>query len=269
MKQIRENTENLRICTISPNAITPNPTKNITVVIRLEESLPIIALTQTGGPDKTDVSDITYDIGINDVLNTPYASTSVYNHLQDISFDDTVEPIVDRFIHICTATSIVRKTTIEVYYDTLFKDMFMIPALVDLGIDDISATHLEGTTIEIEGYSIGVKGNPREYQNGLSYAKTTTVHMPEPLLSNIITKTHLLAYLGNGDKASNNLGINLNDHYLESIGGVPTEFISLGGSETLFGKPVTAHRAFRQNIGAHALIPIGNKVLSDILIPLP
>jgi len=277
---------NVRVCTVSDNSDNSTTNKDIKVVINLSQALPIISLSQSVGPgikgiDKTVPSDINYNCGARSELNVPYDDGYMYNHLQDFAIDSTptlpgdlVDPdavfVEDRFIHIAKITSIVRRMEMEIYYDKKYKDVFLIPTLQFMGADETSKKQFEGTTSFIEGYKIGVDGSPYELDANLIMVNNHgSVTFPEPLVTNMETKTHLLQFLGSRTNPSNNYGIMLGADYLESRGGVPSEFVSLGSSETLFGSPVVAHKAMSTTVGAFALIPIGGKVLSDILIPLP
>jgi len=205
-------------------------------------------------------------IKFDEAITTTPANTAVLNVLTDL--DDA-----NRYVFIGKATSYTSGTIIDIYYDSKYKDILIIPALDALG-DVATATALENATIPISGYRVGgleVKGMS-SYNMTMTTNQTTSFHVPE--CKRLAETKSVMLTLAGFDSASiyNGVEDNRTGPFNVTRGKVlPTQYISLGAASALFTTPtekVSTYRVIPASIASYSARHVGRINAAEIFIPL-
>jgi len=238
-----------------------NTDRNIKANITLRSSLAFISLSQSAGPgvnttDKSAVADVTYNCS---VLSSSIVKRQPSNILVD-------KDIPDRYTFIAILASYLQSSELDVYYDTIDKNLFCIPSLIDIGDTDKTKDAIKNITLDIEGYGLGVKANGGNInRNCISPFEDLKLETVNP----IDTKLHLLRIPGKPSTSANNQTIALGNNVgIENMNSVPSQFVSLGSTADL-GVKVPAFRYVRTSINNYSLIFMGTLDLDDVLVVLP
>ncbi len=264
-----EDSRQLRIAKLGTNGADKNIDRNININIKLTSSLPIISLSQSSAPgavvnDATTAEVIEYNHSIGSAFISPLIPAETVNYLVD-------ENDVDRFTAIGIVGTLVNAVEAFIYFDAKYNDLFMMPTQQDVGDSVITTDFFKNSTLNVEGYGIGVVGDKNVDQSFTNFPFSEYSLGEVGSLAPIGTKTHMLQIVGGSrNSPSNNKGFMFGNAYVESNVGTPSQYVSLGSSADLFGAvKVPTFRYVRASFASYVLVYVGYKNIDDMLIPLP
>ena len=263
--------KNKRVAFIADNYDSKDISKKIKVEIILKDAYKPFTLSQTDGVGPIATLERTSDtVGYNLSVDTTFtpkrADADVLNALVD-------EVDSDRYIYIGHIQSAFLKTVDIMYYDSKYKDMFIIPDAETILAHSDSTIVLTNYVFEIKGRAF-VSNLPVDMaQSGafpsITLDKNSISNFPIPQnIPGIASHVMLTSDLFN-QSTVNNSGIAFGDRYVEGHFGKWIEFISLGSTDNLFGAG-SKHTSFmlrRISRKRYGVDYIGEQVLDDILLP--
>ena len=254
-----ENFEKVRIAYFGDVA---KPTK---LVIELQDSLPLVNLSDNAGIDGTGL------IVDSRVLSS---EPTVFNTKLKYIDNDGVE-VTDRYIFITVIPSLVSKSRGLLYYDSYNKDMFIIPDTEVFHGDVGSNEYLNNNKFSITASHVGLVGSRKIYietlKGMLPITEHTNVKLPE-MKAVTDVEVRLLTLPGISENSQfNNFGYNAGGNYYESKRNNILQFVSIGSVDNVFvdtDVKVPLHKIVNVGLNNYNMLYIGDHVCNDIMIPV-
>lgn len=262
----------LREALVGDNGLDKDTSRNIKVVMKVISALPIMSLSQVSSPGAVVVEKTTPDV-------IEYNSSMSSAYIERILPVDVTNVLVgvtdtDRYTLIGKVATVANSIEGFIYRDAVHKDMILIPTLKDLGDTGKTENFFKNHEIHIEIYRIGCEGDMYKQfiSKEMAFLPTSTNDdIPTPL-DTIDTKVHMLQLPGWSRFSTwNNAATTFGDNYVESNHATPSEFVSLGNTDRLFGPgiKVPTFRFIRKSFGTYVIQYVGRQSLDDMLIPIP
>ena len=246
--------------------------RNIRVTVEIVGRLPFFTLAQASGAgdifhDIDNFDEIHYNIEIADAAVPDIVPAETKNVLVDP--DDA-----DRFMTVAKVASILTDKEAHIVYDAKYKDLILIPTLLELGDSPMSVDHLKGSNVVIKGYQVGGRIStspadvlefppPAHVSDGPGFIKPPTT---------ISTKSYIMRLHMRGIKSRyNGGGMQLGEIMVETDSNPLIEVASLGPVGRVFGPNVNVHlnKLIRTDFSNYSLVSSGQGQADDLLLFLP
>jgi len=258
----KNDTVEQRSAYVANNITDKNIDNKRMVTLNIVNTLPIIMIDNTL-VDRNQIAETTVDL-----------DTVVLNTLVGPGADagETDPAIIDakgpgRYNYVTTVESSISRNVMRVYYDTMFKDMVIVPDLMNFGADGADNPN-NGKHYYLDCYRVAGGGTEIKedmYKGGLNKVSSTEL----PLIDTAVAGTHMAVRLNGiapfrGDRHTslylthNSITNRVSDSFNN-----PSGLLSLGDSETLFGGDVKVplYNVYLQNKDNYRLKYLGfNKV---------
>lgn len=180
---------------------------------------------------------------------------------------------IDRFIFIASVSSSLTDNVIHVYYDDVYKDMFVIPSLNSVGIDDDVKLY-ENSGVVVTGYRLFGRGTDGVYVDDLSLPiKGDNVFKLTDKPARLTTTT---AFTVDSSLAISNTGIDMvgtrliSEEIIYDKSRLPVGYIDLGTVSDVFGEdiPLPTFNTLDTGVGISKLDYLGMVKGRRLIFPI-
>jgi hypothetical protein len=248
--------------------------RNIKVYMKIKGNLPIISYAQSSGSGNVTEDVVNPRSAVDVTYNTEIAKAGVLwkvvrNKIKNIPVDPDDK---GRYKLFGLVASMVTEREGYLVYDSKYKDILLIPTLLEIGDSDKTKDIFRGNSFTIDAYTVGNKilGNTG---NNIISSKikhpSDSGSIPPPIRP-IDTVVRLMNLgVANSIGIDDNYGIAFGTVYIETTRNKLAQMVSLGSTKRLFNDKVFAYRLIKNSFSSIHPYSMGRVELDDMMFFLP